>query len=134
MDLNVDFLSVNLEPVEEGDGLLGILSSSEINKRIPFRFLGNVVAGNLNRVYGAIALEVLSDIRLVYVVHLLIVNKPLNADLTVLLFATGNLFKTVLLSLVLLILLLLEFSCLCSPIFLGLRSLNHQSLTSELLT
>jgi hypothetical protein len=79
-----------------------------------------VVARDLDRVYGAVALKILSDILLVHMVHFLVIDKALNTDLAVLLLATGNLFKMVLLSLVLLVLLLLEFRCLSSPIFLGL--------------
>lgn len=134
MNLNINFLSVDFESVKERNGFLSIESSSEINKRVSFGFLRDVVTGNLDRVYGTIALKVLPDILLVHMVHFLIINKPLNTNLAILLLATGNLLKTILISLVLLILLFFEFRSLRSPIFLGLRSLNHQSLGSELLT
>ena len=134
MNLNINFLSVDFESVKERNGFLSIESSSEINKRVSFWFLSDVVTGNLDRVYGTIALKVLPDILLVHMVHFLIINKPLNTNLAILLLATGNLLKTILISLVLLILLFFEFRSLRSPIFLGLRSLNHQSLGSELLT
>ena len=134
MNLNINFLSVDFESVKERNGFLSIESSSEINKRVSFGFLSDVVTGNLDRVYGTITLKVLPDILLVHMVHFLIINKPLNTNLAILLLATGNLLKTILISLVLLILLFFEFRSLRSPIFLGLRSLNHQSLGSELLT
>ena len=79
-----------------------------------------MVARDLDRVYGAVALKILSDILLVDMVHFLVIDKALNTDLAVFLLATGNLLKMILLSLVLLVLLLLEFRCLSSPIFLGL--------------
>ena len=134
MNLNINFLSVDFESVKERNGFLSIKGSSEINKRVSFGFLCDVVTGNLDRVYGTITLKVLPDILLVHMVHFLIINKPLNTNLAILLLATGNLLKTILISLVLLILLFFEFRSLRSPIFLGLRSLNHQSLGSELLT
>lgn len=134
MNLNINFLSVDFESVKERNGFLSIKGSSEINKRVSFGFLSDVVTGNLDRVYGTITLKVLPDILLVHMVHFLIINKPLNTNLAILLLATGNLLKTILISLVLLILLFFEFRSLRSPIFLGLRSLNHQSLGSELLT
>ena len=134
MNLNINFLSVDFESVKERNGFLSIKGSSEINKRVSFGFLRDVVTGNLDRVYGTITLKVLPDILFVHMVHFLIINKPLNTNLAILLLATGNLLKTILISLVLLILLFFEFCSLRSPIFLGLRSLNHQSLGSELLT
>lgn len=140
IDLHVDFSAVNFEPVKERNSVFGLLRSWKLDDSVALRSLWNVITRNLDRFNFAIPLEIIHNVWLIDMVHLLFIDQALNTNLTILFFVLliiltrfcgpyqcGSDATLPLLHL------LLEFGCLSRPILLGLRCLYHQSLSIKLL-
>ena len=92
-----------------------------------------MVTRNLNGFNLTVALEIIHDIRLIDVVHLLLINKSLNTNLTVFVLLVlgpfGGSDQGWGDSALPLLHFLLELGGLGGPVLLSLRCLYHQSLT-----
>ena len=83
VNLNLNFLTIDFDVVQELHGIFGLRGPAEINKGVALGSLGDVVARDLDAVNGSDALKIFTNVRFINLFHFSVINQPLDTYLTV---------------------------------------------------
>lgn len=90
MNLNGNFLTIYFNVVEELHCVLRLGGASELNERITFGLLSDVVPRDFDVVDSADVLKIFTNMRFINMLHLTVIDESLDANLAVSLLLRGH--------------------------------------------